>query len=95
MTVCFPGMLTPPGVGIPCKLWSIILEKPRRAANQLKGRKVPGEGIYQMLKVGAADALLWLYTLLCSMWNTMIIPTDWRLVVPISKGKSDTKICNN
>ena len=38
-----------------------------------------------------------LYTVLCSAWNTGIIPTDWKrgLVVPLWKGKGDRKDCNN
>ena len=45
----------------------------------------------------ASVAFLWLHTLLCSIWNTMIIPTDWRrgVVVSIWKGKGDTQECNN
>ena len=33
----------------------------------------------------------------CSIWNTGVIPTDWRrgVVVPIWKGKCDTQECNN
>ena len=50
-----------------------------------------------MLRAGGAAALLWLHTLLCSIWNTEIIPTDWKrgVVVPIWKGKGDTQQCNN
>ena len=50
-----------------------------------------------MLRAGRAAAFLWLHTLLCSIWNTGIIPTDWRrgVVVPIWKGKGDTQECNN
>ena len=38
-----------------------------------------------------------LHTLLCSIWNTGIFPTDWRrgVVVPIWKGKGDPQECNN
>ena len=67
--------------------------------NQLKSGKAPGGyGIYaEMLRARGAAALLWLHTHLCSIWNTGIIPTDWRrgVVVPILKGKGDTQECNN
>ena len=67
--------------------------------NQLKSGKAPeGCGIYaEMLNAGGAAALLWLHTLLCSIWNAGIIPTDWRrgVVIPIWKGKGDTQECNN
>ena len=55
--------------------------------NQLKCGKAPGGcGIYaEMLRAGGAAALLWLHTLLCSVWNKGIIPTVWRrgFVIPI------------
>ena len=56
-----------------------------RAVNQLKsGKAFGGCGIYaEMLKAVGAAALLWSHTLLCSTWNSGIIPTDWRRsVVP-------------
>ena len=66
---------------------------------QLKSGKASGGcGIYaEMLRAGGAAALLWLHTLLCSIWITAVIPTDWRLdvVVPIWEGKGDTHECNN
>ena len=70
--------------------------------NQLKsGKATGGCGIYaEMLVAGRASqavALLLLRTLLCSIWNTGIIPTDWRrgVVFPIWKGKDDTQECYN
>ena len=67
--------------------------------NQLKNGKAPGGcGIYaDILRAGGAAALLQLHTLLCSIWNTEIIPTDLRrgVVVPIWKEKGDTQECNN
>ena len=38
-----------------------------------------------------------LYAVLCSAWNTGIIPTDWKrgLVVPLWKEKGDRQDCNN
>jgi len=38
-----------------------------------------------------------LHAVLCSAWNTSIIPTDWKrgLVVPLWKGKGDRQECNN
>ena len=77
----------------------LILEKTRRALNQLKSGKAPGGcGIYALdVQGGGAAALLWLHTLMCSIWNTAIIPSDWRrsVVVAIWKGKGDTQECNN
>jgi len=37
------------------------------------------------------------HAVLCSAWNTGIIPTDWKrgLVVPLWKGKGDHQDCNN
>ena len=50
-----------------------------------------------MLKVGGEATLRWLHTLICSVWNTGVIPTDWKrgLVVPIWKGKGDVRECSN
>ena len=41
--------------------------------------------------------LVSLHAVLCSAWNTGIIPTDWKrgLVVPLWKGKGDRLDCNN
>ena len=38
-----------------------------------------------------------LHAVLCSAWNTGIIPTDWKrsLVVPLWKGKGDRQDCNS
>ena len=38
-----------------------------------------------------------MHAVLCSAWNTGIIPTDWKrgLVVPLWKGKGDHQDCNN
>ena len=57
----------------------IHLKETRRAVNQLKIGKAPGWcGIYaEMLKAERAAVILWLHTLLCFIWNTGIIPTDW------------------
>ena len=45
------------------------LEETRRAVNQLKSGKAPGECDInaEMLRAGGAAALLWLHTLLCSI----------------------------
>ena len=71
----------------------------RKALGQLKDGKAPGVcGVYvEMLKVGGEATLRWLHTLICSAWNTGVIPTDWKrgLVVPIWKGKGDVRECSN
>ena len=67
--------------------------------NQLKGAKALGMcGIHaDLLKAGGNAALESLHAVVCTTWNTGIIPTDWKrgLVVPIWKGKSDHQDCNN
>ena len=47
--------------------------------------------------MGGEAALLSLHTLICSVWSTGVIPTDWKqgIVVPIWKGKGDVRECNN
>ena len=49
------------------------------------------------LKAGGNAVLMSLHAVLCSVWNTGIIPTDWKrgLVVPVWKGKGDRQDCNN
>ena len=51
----------------------------------------------ELLKAGGNALLISLYAVLCSTWNTGIIPTDWKrgLVVPFWKGKGDPHDCNN
>ena len=67
--------------------------------NRLKWGKAPGIcGIHaELLKAGGNAALMLLHAVLCSPWNTGIIPTDWKrgLVVPLWKGKGDRQDCNN
>ena len=67
--------------------------------NRLKWCKAPGIcGIHaELLKAGGNGALVSLYAVLCSAWNTGIIPTDYKrvLVVPLWKGKGDRQDCNN
>ena len=50
-----------------------------------------------MLKAGSESALKGLHRLLCSVWNSGVIPSDWKrgIVVPIWKGKGDIRKCNN
>ncbi len=50
-----------------------------------------------LLKAGGNAVLVSLHAVLCSAWNTGIIPTDWKrgLVVPLWKGKGDRQDCNN
>ena len=45
----------------------------------------------ELLKAGGNAVLVSLHAVLCSSWNTGIIPTDWKrgLVVPLWKGKGD------
>ena len=51
----------------------------------------------ELLKVGGYAVLVSLHAVLCSAWNTGIIPTHWTrsLAVPLWKGKGDRQDCNN
>jgi len=51
----------------------------------------------ELLKAGENAALVSLQAVMCSVWNTGIIPIDCKrgLVVPIWKGKDDRQDCNN
>ena len=67
--------------------------------NRLKWAKAPGIcGIHaEILKAGGNAALVSLHAVLCSAWNTGIIPPDWKRVlgVPLWKGKGDRLDCIN
>ena len=67
--------------------------------NRLKRGKAPGIcGIHtELRKAGRNAVLVSLHAVLCSAWNTGIIPTDWKrgLVVPLWKGKGDRQDYNN
>ena len=69
------------------------------AVNRLKWGKASGIcGIHaELLKAGGNAVLMLLHAVLCSAWNTGIIPTDWKrgLAVPLWKGKDDHQDCNN
>ena len=71
----------------------------RAAVNWLKWGKAPGiSGIHaELLKAGGNAALVSLHAVLCSAWNTSIIPTGWKrgLVVPLWKGKGNHQDCTN
>ena len=66
--------------------------------NWLKWGRAPGIcGIRaELLNAGENAALMSLHAVLCSAWNTGIIPTEWKrgLVVPLWKGKGDRQDCN-
>ena len=65
----------------------------KHTVNRLKWGKAPGIcGIHaELLKVGGNAVLTSLHVVLCSAWNTGIIPTDWKrgLVAPLWKGTGD------
>jgi hypothetical protein len=71
----------------------------RSAVAQLKCGKAPGVcGIHaELLRSGGEAVLLRLHAILCAVWRTKIIPTDWKrgLIVPLWKGKGDPRDCNN
>ena len=92
------------GVTIPLADHPINCEPPllvetQAAVNQLKGGKASGIcGIHaELLKAGGNAVLMSLHAVLCSVWNTGIIPTDWKrgLIFPLWKGKGDHRDCNN
>ena len=67
--------------------------------NCLKWGEAPGIcGIHaELLNNGGIVVLVSLHAVLCFVWNTGIIPTDWKrgLVVPLWKGKGYRQDCNN
>ena len=69
------------------------------AVNRMMWGKAPGIcGIHdELLKAGGNAVLVSLHAVLCSAWNTGIIPTEWKrgLVVPLWKAKGDRQHCNN
>ena len=71
----------------------------RKAVAQLKNRRAAGIcGIYpKFLKYGGEVVCKKLHAVICSAWNTVVIPTDWKrgFVVPLWKGKGDILDCNN
>ena len=70
-----------------------------RVVNRFKWEKAPGiYGIHAELLKACKNAVpMSLHAVLCSAWNTGIIPTDWKrgLVVHLWKGKGDRQGCNN
>ena len=72
------------GVTIPTADPPMNCERPsyvqkHAAVDQLKGSKAPGIcGIEaELLKVGRNPVLVSLHAVLCFVWSTGIIPTDW------------------
>ena len=61
------------------------------AVNQLKGGKAPAicDIPAELLKAGGNAVPMSLHTVLCSVWSTGIIPTDWKrdLVALSGKGR--------
>ena len=51
----------------------------------------------ELLMVSGTAMLMSLHSVMCSAWNTGIIPTDWKrsLVVPLWKGKGDRQDYKN
>ena len=76
-----------------------LFVKTQAAVNRLKWGKAPGIcGIHaELVKAGGNAVLGSLHAVLCSSWNTGIIPTDWKkgLVVPLWKGNGDRQDCNS
>ena len=85
--------VTIPIVNAPFNCESPSFVEIQAAVNRLKGYKATGLcGIHaELLDAGGKAVLGSLHAILCSVWNTGIIPTDWKrgLVVPLSKGKGD------
>ena len=69
-----------------------------RVVNRFKWEKAPGiYGIHAELLKSCKNAVpMSLHAVLCSAWNTGIIPTDWkRGLVPLWKGKGDRQDSNS
>ena len=70
----------------------------RAAVNRLRSGKAAGIcGIYaEYLKAGGDGAVQALHVILCSIWTTGVIPSDWKrgIIVPLWKGKGDRQDCN-
>ena len=60
-------------------------EETGKALEQLKDGKAPGTcGVYaEMLKVGGESALKGLHRLICSVWNSAVIPSEWKRVIVV------------
>ena len=68
------------------------------AVKRLKWGKAPGIcGIHvELIKASGNAVLISLHTVLCSAWNTGIIPTELKMgLVPLWKGKGDHQDFNN
>ena len=66
--------------------------------NRLKWGKAPGIcAIHGELLKAGGNVFMSLHAVLCSDWNTGIIPTNWKrgLVVPLWKGKGGYQDCSN
>ena len=85
--------------GPPIKCDPPSLVETQVAVKRLKWSKSPMIcGIHvELLKAGGNAVLVSLHAVLCSAWNTGVIPTDWKrgLIVPLWKGKGDRQYCNN
>jgi len=75
------------------------LAETRDAVKRLKGGKAAGVcGIYaEFLKDGGEATLEALHVVLCTVWSSGAIPSDWKkgIIVPLWKGKGDRYDCNN
>ena len=85
--------VTIPIVDPPIKCGPPWFVETQAAVNRLKWGKATGIcGIHaELLKAGGNAVLVSLHAILCSAWNTGIIPTDGKrsLAVPLWKGKGD------
>ena len=81
--------VTSPIVDPPINCGPPPLVETQAAVNRLKWVKAPGIcGIHaEFLKAGGNAALVSLHVVLCSAWNTGIIPTDWKRVLLSLSGK--------
>ena len=69
------------------------------AIKKLKDGRAPGVcGITsELLKAGGQEIAMWLHSVISEVWESAIIPTDWRkgIIVPFWKGKGDRSDCGN
>ena len=70
----------------------------KAAVSRLKSGKAAGVcGIFaEYLKAGGDSTVQALHAILCSVWSTGVIPSDWKrgIIVPLWKGKGDRQDCN-
>ena len=75
------------------------LAEVREAVACMKSGKAPGvcDIPSELLKAGGEPVAVALHSVVCAIWRSESVPTDWTkgLIVPIWKGKGDRQDCSN